>query len=230
MVRSHILYLILLLNFPSFQLMAQSAPFACWSTILLNLRVKTKWTSITDIGFRSVSRDIIPYQHFFRSGLRYNLDPNWNITSGIAFFSTKTSFLKENHEYGHEFRLWTDFSRLSLRTRKFIMNHRVRIERRFFDATSTRLSFNSFRFQYRLLSGVQFNSKFNFQTGPEIFESLIRQKFSLDQIRWYSILGILPGKGYGISLGYFFVYRKAYDQNIFAITLSKNLQLYEHHH
>ena len=170
MGRSVTLSFIVLFYLASSEVCAQNAPFACWATALINIRLKAQWTSVTDGGDRTVSRDLIPYQHFFRSGLRYSLDPNWNIASGIAFFNTKTSFLKENHEYGHEFRIWTDVSRLSLRTRNFIISHRLRLERRFFDGTSTRISFNSFRFQYRLLSGYQFNSKINVQSGPEILK------------------------------------------------------------
>ncbi len=222
-------YLFSILCLSSQLTFSQNAPFAAWTTVVLNLKINDHWTSVTDGGLRTVSSDFVPYQKFFRTGMRYNLDKRWNVAGGFAFFNTKTSFLKENHEYGHEFRLFQEVSRLSLRSRKAIINHRLRIEERFFDETSIRVPFNAMRFQYRFLAGWQFNSKLNFQTGPEIFENLSHRKFSFDQLRWYSILSILPGSGVGISIGYFYVHRKAYNQNIFAITFSKSLQLYEHH-
>ncbi len=207
---------------------AQQAPSGEWASILVSVKLNEQWASVTDFGYRTIGSDFRYYQNYFRTGVRYSLDRHWSMAGGVGFFNSKISFAKDTREFGHEVRLWQDVYRLSPLKNKWILNHRFRLEEKHFDKTSTRDPYYSLRFQYRLLGGYRFSKIWNLQLGPEWMENLIREKILLDQVRLYALLAYQSSKGYGITLGYFYSMRKAYDQHVYTIALSKNVQRHVH--
>lgn len=207
----------------------QQAPSGEWASLLVSVKLSEEWASVTDFGYRTIGKDFRYYQNYFRTGVRYSLDRHWTMAGGIAFFNSKISFAKDAREFGHEVRLWQDAYRLSPLANKWILYHRWRLEEKHFDKTSNRDPFNSLRFQYRLLGGYRFAKNWNVQMGPEWMENLIRQKIQLDQVRLYGLVAYQDKSGYGFSLGYFYSMRKAYNQHVYSIAFSKNVQRHVHH-
>lgn len=205
-------------------------PDAAWSSIAIGLKFNDKWSDITDFGYRTISSEFIPYTYYARTAMRYNINKRWNAAGGIAFYNQKTSYLKENHEYGTEFRIYEEINRSSLKSHKVIFNQRFRIEQKFYQATSKKPPTQYLRAQYRIMTGYQFSSKMNIQAGPEWFESYQNKKIVFDQLRLYTTLNVSPGDGFGISLSFFKSIRSTTYQNIYQIQLSKNLQLHEQQH
>lgn len=200
----------------------QDAPFAAWSSVLINTRFHSNWSNTTDLGYRTISHDFTPYQNFIRSGLRYHYNQKISLLGGVAYFNTKTSFLPENHEYGHEFRIYQEIQRLSSRRKKTVFDLRLRNEQRFFSGTSTRDAYHSFRVAGRVLLGYQFTNQFAWHLGSEYFESVTFNKLGSDQVRLITQLVTRMNHGFSLSFMYMYVMRKAYDQSVFNLVLVKN--------
>lgn len=207
----------------SSSLMAQNAPFATWSSILINSRIHTKWSNTTDIGYRTIGGDFLPFQNYIRTGLRHHFNQHVTALGGIAYFSTKTSFLPENNEYGREFRIYQEVQRQSNRNKKVIFDIRLRNEQRFFSKTSNRDQFVSFRLAGRAFVGYQFTNLFTWQVGSEYFESLTSKKLFMDQTRFMNQFIFRMNKGFSLNLMYMYVIRKAYNQSVFNCVLVKNI-------
>lgn len=204
---------------------AQNPPFAFWTSVVANARFGNNWANVSDLGFRTVSDHFTPFQNFIRTGLRYNYNLKLSNTIGIAYFNTKTSFLPENHEYGHEFRIYQEINRQSDRKKKFLLDVRSRFEQRFFSATSTRKATNTLRLTSRLFFGYQFSKRFVWQPGIEYMESYSNKKIGFDQIRFMSQFGIRFDRGLTLNLMYMNIIRKTTNQDVLQIIMNKTIQI-----
>ncbi|MEP7268358.1 MAG: DUF2490 domain-containing protein, partial [Saprospiraceae bacterium] len=139
------------LKFANHLMQAQNAPFALWSAVVLNTNSNKKLSNTSDFGYRTISKDFISYQTFIRTGMRYTISSKLSFIAGVGLFNTKTSFLKENHEFGHEFRIFQDLNHQSSRTNKLLMDYRFRLEEKFFEMTSKKQAYFGWRGQVRLL-------------------------------------------------------------------------------
>ncbi len=224
----YLLYSVLLIPSVLFSQKVQ-APDALWLGGQFNIRFADKWSWNNDGGYRTVSSTFIPYQNFFRTGFRYHFTNSFFATLGAAVFNTKTNFLKENREYGRETRFYFDINEQTPRSNKFIFDNRVRIEKRYFDATSSKKEYDTFRFIYRMLIGYRFAKHWGLSVGPEYFETLNKGVWSKDQLRVYAMLNTQIAQGLQSSLSYMYVNRPAYDQNVITWVLTKNIRLKSHH-
>lgn len=204
------------------ELSGQNAPFAAWASVLVNSRFNSHWSNTFDLGYRTLGSDFIPYQNYFRTGLRYHFDPQVTALCGLSYFNTKTSFLPENHEYGHEFRIYQEIQRQSSRNKKILLDLRLRNEQRFFSGTSKRDPYHSFRLAGRMMAGYQFNNQFTWQIGSEYFESLTFNKLIMDQVRFINQIIVRMNKGFSLNLMYMYTIRKAYEQSVFNFVIVKN--------
>jgi hypothetical protein len=205
-------------------------PHGLWTSIGLGLKLNDKWTSSTDVGYRTYSADFIPYTNYYRATVRYNFSNRVNYGGGIAVFNQRTTFNRENKEYSHELRVYGELSQGSLKTSKGIFSQRWRLEQKYFQATSMKPAINYQRLSVRILGGYQITPVWNIQTGPEWYESFIRRKFTFDQMRWNLMTGVQLGSGFSLVANYFVVIKSTTYQNIFQVTFSKNLKLHDQHH
>lgn len=205
-------------------------PDGMWTSIGIGIKLNEKWTSITDVGYRTYSADFIPYTNYIRTGIRHNLNKKWSYGGFAGIFNQRTSYIKDNLEYQREVRLYGELSRSSLKKYKGIFSQRWRLEQKYFQATSKKPAINYQRASVRILGGYQLTPKLNIQTGPEWYESFINNKITFDQFRWNAMVGIQTGSGISFTANYFIVLKSTTYQNIFQFTLSKNLQLHEQHH
>ena len=102
-----------------------------WNTLQFPIQFSTKWQLHNDISYRTIGVSGSAYQNTFRTGIRRFIDNKWNVASGLAFFYTRTSFNKMNHEFGREFRLWQEVVKENKLNKKLSLFNRFRTHRWF---------------------------------------------------------------------------------------------------
>ena len=109
----------------------QQSQTLVWNTLQFPIRLSTKWQLQTDVSYRTIGASASAYQYTFRTGVRRFIDEKWNVATGLAFFFTRTSFDKTNHEFGREFRLWQEAVKENKLNKKLSLFSRFRTEERF---------------------------------------------------------------------------------------------------
>ena len=161
----------------------QQAKTLAWNTLQFPVRFSAKWELQNDISYRMMGVSGSAYQYTFRTGIRRIINGNWTVASGLAFFFTRTSFDKMDHEFGREFRLWQEGIKEFKLKKKLSLFNRFRMEERFFAATSKRDKDFALRFRYRLAAIQTISKKWKVQLADEYMQQLAGGKFRFQQNR-----------------------------------------------
>jgi hypothetical protein len=173
-----------------------------WNALQLPVRLSSKWQMPVDFSYRTLGFSTAAYQYTFRSGIRRFINKTWSVASGLALFFTRTSFEKENREFGREFRVWEEGVADSKLGKNFVLQNRLRIEERFFEATSKYDKYTAIRFRYKLGISKFFKEKYKLQLAEEYMEHLTSGKFSFQRNRVYISCGYIIDPLTQIEAGY----------------------------
>lgn len=161
----------------------QQSQTLVWNTLQIPVQFSTKWQLHNDISYRTIGVSASSYQYTFRTGIRRFINEKWNVANGLAFFFTRTSFEKTNHEFGREFRLWQEIVKENKLNKKLSLLSRFRTEERFFAATFANDNFFAVRFRFRLALVKQLSEKWKLQLTNEYMEQLSQKKLKFQQNR-----------------------------------------------
>jgi Protein of unknown function (DUF2490) len=154
-----------------------------WNTLQVPVQLSQKWQLQTDVSYRTIGASGSAYQYTARTGIRSFLNNKWNVATGLALFYTRTSFDKDNHEFGREFRLWQEVVKESRVNKNLSLINRFRTEERFFATTSVKNSFTAVRFRYRLAVVQRLAEKWKLQLSNEYMEQLSQGALKFQQNR-----------------------------------------------
>jgi hypothetical protein len=148
------------------------------------------------------------------------------MATGVAFFYTRTSFSKDNDEFGHEFRLWEEVNRLKEIRKNTQWQLRFRTEQRFFAATSVKTKYTAYRFRLRTALTQKINDHWGLQLSEEYMQQLAHEKFSFDQNRLqfsgiYYLNSITQ-----LHAGYMWLRWPGDNQHVLTISFYKNIFLH----
>jgi hypothetical protein len=205
---------------------AQQNPAIVWGTLQLPVHLSPKWQLPVDFSYRTIGLSSSAFQYTFRSGLRRVISHKWNVASGLAFFFTRTSFKKENHEFGREFRLWQEAVLENRINNNLVLQHRFRAEERFFAATTNHPSFAALRLRYRLAAIQTINEKWVVQLADEYMHQLAEERFSFQQNRVNVSFAYLFSSLSRIQAGYIWSKLPASSQHFIILTYQKIIQLH----
>ncbi len=205
---------------------AQQNPAIVWGTLQLPLHLSPKWQLPVDFSYRTIGISASALQYTFRTGARRIINDKWNVASGIAFFFTRTSFKKENHEFGSEFRLWQEAVLDNRITNNLVLQNRFRTEERFFSATTIRPAFTALRLRYRLAAIQTINEKWAVQLADEYMHQLAEERFSFQQNRVNVSFAYLFSSLSRIQAGYIWSKLPASSQHFITLTYQKIIRLY----
>jgi len=206
---------------------AQQAPDADWIGLTMPFELGGKWQLSPEAGYRTYTSSYLRFQNLLRLTLRYRFNERTNLASGLAFFTTKLSLDEQEKTYGREFRLFQEANHSIPVTNKFNFNQRLRFEQRFYQATPQFTAYQTLRLRLLLTGQYTLHPKWFLNLATEYMESLEKQNLKMDQWRMISFISFLPVRGLQMNLGYTYIIRQAYGQNVFILTLFKSFGVNE---
>ena len=217
---------ILIIVIAANKLHAQRPETGAWLAVQAPVNFSKHWQWHNDAGYRTLGTSAEPLQYLYRTGARYNFNKQWSTAAGIAFFYTRTSFLKTNNEFGHEFRFWEEANRLKQISSKTQWQLRLRTEQRFFAATSGKAKYTAYRFRFRTGVTQKLNDKWDLQLADEYMQQYANQKFSFDQNR-VMLSGVYHlNSSTQLQGGYMWLKWPKEHQHILTISFIKKISLH----
>jgi hypothetical protein len=190
----------------------------------LNFSKHMQWHH--DGSYRTLGTSFRPFQYLYRTGIRYNFNNQMNAAGGVAFFFTKTDFDKSDHEFGKEFRFWEEINRQQTLSEKLQLLLRVRVEQRFFAATSRKEKYTGHRFRIRTGLNRQLIEKWSLELADEYMRQVVQGNFSFDQNRVIFSVIHQFNKSSQIQTNYMWFKWPDENQHILSITYTKTISLY----
>lgn len=207
---------------------AQRPSEGLWMTVNIPVVLSEKWQMHNDASYRTLGTSVHALQYLYRPGIRYNLNTSASLAAGVAFFATRTSFRKDNPEFGKEFRTWQEFLYQKSLSEKWQWQARIRTEQRFFHETLLRPSFTAHRLRLRASLIRTINSKWSIQISEEYMRQLADQEFNFDQNRVIVTANYRYRKSAQLYAGYMYLlWPAASVQHIVTIGFQKNISLHE---
>jgi hypothetical protein len=207
---------------------AQQRPVeGIWTTINMPVSFSSRWQMHNDASYRTLGWGPASSQYLYRPGIRFFIKPTFSITAGTAFFFTRTTFNKENDEFGYEFRTWQELLKKFEGKHETEFQLRFRSEQRFFRPTEVNPeSRTAHRFRLRGSVSKKFNEKWSLQLSEEYFRQDNNGEFEFDQNR-IIVTGIHHlNQDSQLQLGYMWLRWPNTSQHIISIGYQKKLKLY----
>jgi hypothetical protein len=206
---------------------AQRPNTGVWAGLQLPVQLNKKWQFHQEGGYRTLGNSISALQYFYRPGIRYRINKNQHIAAGMAFFCTRTSFIKENDAFAKEFRIWEEANYKKDITAKIQGLLRLRTEQRFFAATDAKNAEHAFRYRLKPQLNYTFNFHWTFILADEYFQQYTHNEWLFDQNRFllnavYSINSLTQ-----IQAGYMYLHwHTGSAQNIAMLSFIKTISLH----
>jgi Protein of unknown function (DUF2490) len=162
---------------------AQRPTTGAWFTANMPLQLKDKWQMHNDASYRTLGNSTVASQYLYRTGVRYQINSSISTAAGVAFFFTRTSFEKQNHEFSREFRTWQELFYQKRIGQKLQWLNRFRSEQRFFKETKSRAPFTAHRFRLRSALIYKVSKSWSVNVSEEYFRQAAHGDFSFDQNR-----------------------------------------------
>lgn len=180
-----------------------------------------------DASYRTLGNSTAASQYLYRTGVRYQISSPFSTAAGVAFFFTRTSFEKQNHEFGYEFRIWQElFYQQQINTSLQWLN-RFRSEQRFFEETKRRDSFTAHRFRLRSALVYKVAKNWSVNVAEEYFRQVAHSEFSFDQNRVITTTIYQLNPSTQLQGGYMWLLLpKATSQHILSFTFQKTISLH----
>ena len=208
--------------------MAQTRPEeGVWMTLNMPIDLSSKWQIHNDASFRTLSVTPDPLQYLYRTGLRYHFNERYSVTGGVAFFFTRTTFNKDNDEFGKEFRTWQEFQSIKNIDASNRLQIRFRSEQRFFEETKRREAFVAHRFRFRIGWQYDFTNHWSVLLADEYMQQYAMNDFTFDQNRVISSIIYRFNEATQLQAGYMWLlWPQESSQHLVNITFQKRIQLY----
>ena len=205
---------------------AQRPATGAWLTLNMPVRLTNKWQIHNDGSYRTLGSRISALQYLYRTGIRYQINSSLSSATGVAFFFTRTSFNKENHEFGREFRTWQELLYQKQIGNKLQWVNRFRSEQRFFEATERKESFTAHRFRLRSAVIYKVSESWSLNLSDEYFRQSAHGNFSFDQNRIIASAVYQFNQSTQLQGGYMWLlWPESSSQHIATFTLYKNISL-----
>lgn len=198
-----------------------------WFTLNMPVKLTEKWQIHNDGSYRTLGNRISASQYLYRTGIRYQINPSLSVATGVAFFFTRTSFDKENHEFGREFRTWQELLYQKQIGAKLQWVNRFRSEQRFFEATKRKEAFTGHRFRLRSALVIQISKSWSFNVSEEYFRQAAHHDFSFDQNRVITTAIYQINHSAQLQAGYMWLlWPHSSSQHLATFTLQKTISLH----
>lgn len=202
---------------------AQSKTESVWQSIILQHPISKKTSWQNEVGYRTLGYSIVPKQFLYRTGIKYQVNRGMSLSAGAAIFFTRVKMVKEINEFGLEKRIWQEVKYQNKIVKQTNLQIRVRVEERFFQATTAFEPYAAVRFRYKgSLERIVF-SNLVMQLGYEYMQQLKGSKISFNQSRFQPALMMKLNQS--MQLQGMFMVLKTPSEKQHTIWLTYQLQL-----
>lgn len=206
---------------------AQRPSTGAWFAANVPLKIKGKWQMHNDAGYRTLGVDAVASQYLYRPGVRYQIDSSVSTAAGVAFFFTRTSFEKQNPEFGYEFRTWQEVFHQKVISTKLQWQNRFRSEQRFFNETKMKDGFTAHRFRLRSALAYKVAKNWSVNVSEEYFRQAAHGEFSFDQNRVITTAIYQLNPSTQLHGGYMWLlWPQSSSQHIVTFTFQKTISLH----
>lgn len=163
--------ILLLLCLLSYKVKAQNAAekeLGAWYMYNGSHKMSEKFAVKTMAHFRYFEIANEFQQEIYRLGFNYKLNPKMNVTLGYSFVNTDPSYTTPSSTV-NEHRIYEDLN-ISGKIKKFNLKHRIRLEHRFLNSTTSQW------FRYNLNVGYPISDVWSVYAFNEIFLNIDRSK------------------------------------------------------
>lgn len=197
-----------------------------WNSLQLPVQLSKKWQVPVDFSYRTIGFSASAYQYTFRTGIRRIFNPVWQAAAGGALFFTRTSFLKEDHHFVEERRLWQEVLAEHPIGKGFSLQNRFRSEERFFEATPSARSFAALRLRYRLALIKRINNKWRLLLADEYMQQQDHDKFHFQQNRLTGSASYFINSSTYVQAGYIWTKLQSSVQHVVLLAFQKTIFLH----
>ena len=198
-----------------------------WLTLNAPIDLSSKWQIHNDASYRTLGTSSDPLQYLYRTGLLYHFNEKYSVTGGVAFFFTRTSFNKDNDEFGSEFRTWQEFNANERIDASRRLQIRFRSEQRFFEDTKRRDGFTAHRFRLRVNFQQELFKHWSLLLAEEYMQQYANNDFVFDQNRLITAMAYHINEKTQLQFGYMWLlWPQESSQHLVNITFQKRVQLY----
>lgn len=200
---------------------SQQEKLGGWLSYLGNQTFKTKWNIHNEFQYRKPNLSETNNMFFIRTGVGLNLsENNNNLLLGYGYFQTTTEINESESNVIREHRIFQQYI-LKNDFNKFHLQHRIRLEERFFS--------NDFKLRFRYFLGVTIPLNKTELSQNTIYISLYDELFlntsnnAFDQNRAYGGLGYFIGENLKGELGLLNLHTTNQNQYIIQFSLFNNI-------
>lgn len=201
----------------------QTPPAELWIGANMAVGFHNQWQWHNDAGYRTNGVNLVPHQYFYRTGIRKIFSTKWNAAAGVAFFSTRISYNKADHEFGNEYRAWQEVNYQTEWKNGLSLHNRLRIEERFFEEVSNRDAYKALRLRYRVGLTKRLSEKWMIQIANEYMRQLQQKQFLFNQNRALFSIGHDLKKHVQLQAVYIWQQRSTGSQHILALLFQKTI-------
>ena len=205
------------MSFFSCMVHAQSSSF--WFSAQAPLRINN-WEWHQDAGYRTIGNSARASLWFYRTGVRRYFSDHWNAAGGYALFVSRVE--KDRPAFGAENRAWEELVRQD-QWGKLKWLQRLRIEQRWFDATSSHASFSAHRLRYRTAFVHTLNHRLELQLYDELMVQSQHGYWGFNQNRTGLWLNIKPSKKQSFNLGYTLLHQRSGNTHLIMLGYQQSL-------
>lgn len=155
-----------------------------WITVQTPVIYNSHWQSLHEASYRTLGESLKLNQLFLRTGGRYTFNQKWSTSLVFDFVHSRVKpFDKNDLEFGDEIRIWQEANHRYPIGKNYFLQHRLRVEERFFGETSLGHDYKALRFRYRLAVLKKLSDKWDIQLANEYLRQLLDGSFKLNSNR-----------------------------------------------
>jgi hypothetical protein len=184
----------------------------------------SNWQSLHELSYRTLGETFKLNQLFFRTGVRHTFNSKWN-TSVICdvVHSRVKPYDKSDLEFGDEIRLTEEIRHRYPINKTYTLEHRLRVEERFFGETSLGNDYKALRLRYRLAAIKKLSGKWDIQLANEYLQQLLDENFKFSSNR-LSFSGYFRyASNAHIEATYYWIKFPVQSQHVFSITFQNRI-------
>jgi len=195
-----------------------------WFTVQMPVIYNSHWQSLHEISYRTLGEAVKLNQLFIRTGVRYTVNAKWN-TSLICdlVHSRVKPYDKNDLEFGDEIRVTEELSHKYPIGKTFSLQHRLRVEERFFGETSLGNDYKALRLRYRLAAQKHLSSKWNLQLADEYLEQYLANHWMYNSNRLSFSGYYLFAQNAHLELTYYWIRFATKSQHVFSVSLQNRI-------
>jgi hypothetical protein len=199
-----------------------------WLTAQAPIQLAKRWNFFNEVGYRSLGNNLLPFQFFYRNTMLFVFNKHISAGLGTALFNTKTNFNNSEAEYTVEPRLYEELQANYVLNSNITIMGRLRVEQRFFQKTSVKPSFFSFRYRVRTSVATPITKVIAVQLHNEFMQANTNNLWAFDQNRLLTQLVFQLPINTQLQTGYQWIhYGDKSNQHIATVTVVKKINAWK---